>query len=173
MLLSVLDKLCYISMKCVAVSFGVWYWSERVKLENRPCNLHLGILHVSIWIWVLPKVDPVTRSWVQDVYLGDGMKERGERHRKERRANKTCDHGQISAVGSWGSILLGMLWGIIQDFTAGSSHPPGRKMMQNHQLLPFLAWGLLLRNQLSGVLPVGDHWGRLSLEMGNQWHMLQ
>lgn len=149
MLLSVLDKLCYISMKCVAVSFGVWYWSERVKLENRPCNLHLGILHVSIWIWILPKVDPVTRNWVQEVYLGDGMKERGERHRKERRANKRCDHGQISAVGSWGSILLGMLWGIVQISLQVPPTPQGGRWCRTTNSCPFLlegcSWGISFR----------------------------
>ena len=42
----------------------------------------------------------MTRNWFQEVCLGDGMMERGERHRKERKANKRCGHGQVTAVGN-------------------------------------------------------------------------
>ena len=133
-------------MKCVAVSFWVWYWSKKVKWENKPCNLHLGILHVSIWIWVLPKVDPVTRNWFQEVYLGDGMMERGERHRKERRANKRCDHGQVTAVGNWGSVLLGMLWETVQITLHIPPTPQGGRCCRATNSCPFLlegcSWGI-------------------------------
>lgn len=159
-------------MKCVAVSFWVWYWSKKVKLENKPCNLHLGILHVSIWIWVLPKVDPVTRNWFQEVYLGDGMMERGERHRKERKANKRCGHGQVTAVGNWGSLLLGMLWVTVQITLHISPTPQGGRCCRATNSCPFLL-RVALEESAFRCLPAGHHWARLSLGTGNQWHMLQ
>lgn len=87
------------------VSFWVWRWLGKVKSSCYRTDPGICSLSVNIWIWVLPKADPETRSWIQVVYLGDGTKDRAVGRRERRRSQWKVWPWNTAALGNWGSVF--------------------------------------------------------------------